>query len=62
VFKFALVVALLGAAMSLLTGCSGVTISNPDFYTAISAPVTSLRVTQQTQLVRGSQATGAPLT
>jgi uncharacterized protein (DUF1800 family) len=48
--------------MSLLTGCFGVTVSNPDFYTAISAPGTSLRVTQTMQLTRGSQATGAPLT
>ena len=61
-FKVALVVASLCGAMSLLTGCAGVSISNPDFYTAISAPVSSLRVTQTTQLVRGSQATGAPLT
>jgi uncharacterized protein (DUF1800 family) len=50
------------AALSLMTGCSEVTITNPGFLTAISSPAGSVRVTQQVQLVRGSLASGEPLT
>jgi uncharacterized protein (DUF1800 family) len=57
-----LVVASLAGVTSLLAGCGGVALSNPGFYTAISAPASSLRVSQQIQIVRGSQATGTPLT
>jgi uncharacterized protein (DUF1800 family) len=55
-------VALLAGAMSLLTACGSVSIANSDFYAAINAPGTSLRVNQQMQMTRVSQATGAPLT
>lgn len=48
--------------MSLLTACGGVSIANSDFYAAITAPGTSLRVSQQMQMTRVSEATGAPLT
>ncbi len=47
--------------MWLLTGCAGVSIANSNFYAAITAPGSSLRVNQQMQLARVSQATGAPL-
>jgi uncharacterized protein (DUF1800 family) len=50
------------AAVSLMTGCSQVTINNPAFLTAISASAGSVRVSQQVQLVRGSLASGEPLT
>jgi uncharacterized protein (DUF1800 family) len=50
------------AAVSLMTGCSEVTITNPAFLTAISSPAGSVRVSQQVQLVRGSLASGGPLT
>jgi uncharacterized protein (DUF1800 family) len=55
-------VASLAGAMSLLTACGGVSIANSDFYAAITAPGTSLRVSQQMQMTRVSEATGAPLT
>ena len=48
-------------ALSLLAGCGSVTITNPDFYAAISAPSSTIRVTQQLQTVRASEAAG-PLT
>jgi hypothetical protein len=56
------VVSSLAGALSLLTACGSVSISNPDFYAAITVPGTSLRVNQQMQTTRVSQATGAPLT
>ena len=56
-----LVAASLAAAL-LLTACNKVAISNPDFVAAISAPATTIRVNQQMQLVRGSMASGEPLT
>jgi len=46
----------------LLTGCSKVAITNPDFVAAISAPGSTLRVNQTMQLVRASMASGEPLT
>jgi uncharacterized protein (DUF1800 family) len=51
----------LAGVMSLLNGCAGVSLSNPGLFTAITAPGTSLRVTQQMQISRTSEATGAPL-
>ena len=60
--KVALAGALLTGAMGLLSGCAKVTISNPDFLAAISAPSSTIRVNQQIQLVRASEASGAPLT
>lgn len=57
-----LVVASLPGALALMTGCGGVTITNSAFYAAISAPGSTIRVNQQMQLIRASQATGAPLT
>ncbi len=51
----------LAVALSLLAGCGGVTITNPDFYAAITAPGSSVRVTQTMQMTRTSEAAG-PLT
>jgi uncharacterized protein (DUF1800 family) len=48
--------------MGLLSGCAKVNISNPDFLAAISASSSTIRVNQQIQLVRASEASGAPLT
>ena len=50
------------AAVSMMTGCSAITITNPAFLTAISSPAGSVRVSQQVQLLRGSLASGGPLT
>jgi len=61
-FRVVAVVSSLAGALSLLTACGRVSISNPDFYAAITVPGTSLRVNQQMQTTRVSQATGAPLT
>ncbi len=61
-FKVALAGALVAGAIGLLTGCATVSISNPDFFAAISAPSSTIRVNQQIQLVRASMASGAPLT
>ena len=55
-------VALLSGALLLLAGCNQVAITNPAFVTAISAPASTIRVNQQIQLVRGSMASGEPLT
>jgi uncharacterized protein (DUF1800 family) len=60
--KVALAAASLACAIGLLSGCSTVAISNPDFLAAISAPSSTIRVNQQIQLVRGSLASGEPLT
>jgi hypothetical protein len=49
-------------AVSLLAGCGGVTITNPAFLAAISTSASSVRVSQQVQIVRGSLASGEPLT
>jgi len=49
-------------AVWLVAGCGGVTITNPAFLAAISTPATSVRVSQQVQIVRGSLASGEPLT
>ena len=50
------------AAAVSMAGCGGVTITNPAFLAAISSPASTVRVTQQVQLVRGSMASGEPLT
>lgn len=50
---------LLGA--SLLTGCASVTVENPSAFTAISAPVSTLRVNQTTQLTTHTQFDGGGL-
>ena len=57
-----LVVASLAGAFSLLTGCSKLTISNPEFMAAITAPGSTLRVNQTMQMSRVSMASGEPLT
>jgi len=60
--KIALIFAAVGSALGSMTGCSGITITDKGFYTAISAPANSLRVTQQVQLANHMQLTGIPLT
>lgn len=59
--NFAVLAASLAIALSLLAGCGSVSITNQNFYAAISTPTGDVRVTQQVQLVRASEAAG-PLT
>jgi uncharacterized protein (DUF1800 family) len=58
----ALLAASFAGAIGFLSGCGGVSITNPDFYAAISASTSTVRVNQTVQMVRASQASGAPLT
>jgi hypothetical protein len=60
--NLALLLASFAGAIGLLSGCGGVNITNPDFYAAISASASTVRVNQTVQMVRASQASGAPLT
>ena len=58
----ALLLTSFAGAMGLMSGCGGVNVTNPDFYAAISASASTVRVNQTVQTIRASQATGAPLT
>jgi hypothetical protein len=58
----ALTMASLACAIALMSGCGGVSITNPNFFAAISASTSTIRVNQTVQMVRASQASGAPLT
>jgi uncharacterized protein (DUF1800 family) len=58
----ALFVASLVYALLLMTGCSGIDITNPGFFAAISAPSSTIRVNQTLQLKNNMNATGSPLT
>lgn len=54
---------ILAGALSILTGCgSGVTVTDPGYYAAISASATSIRVGQTLQIVNNQKITGVPLT
>lgn len=59
--KVALAVVLSAGAMSLVNGCSAIKITNPGFFTAISADSSTIRVTQQVQLKNNMSLTGSPL-
>jgi len=62
VFKLALTLALSFTAASLITGCSSsVTVGDPASFTAISASVSSLRVTETAQLATHTQFDGTKL-
>ncbi len=60
--RVALVVASLTGALSFISGCGGVAVSNSANFAAISAPSSSIRVNQTMQLIQASKATGEPLT
>lgn len=61
VFKSLLPVGLTLTAMCLMSGCSSITIGDPNSFTAISAPVGSLRVTETAQLATHTQFDGSKL-
>ena len=53
----------LAGALSLLTGCSSnFNVTDPGYYTAISASASSVRIGQTLQIVNNQKATGVPLT
>jgi len=53
----------LSFSLSLLTGCgSGFKVTDPGYYTAISASAASVRIGQTLQIVNNQKATGVPLT
>jgi uncharacterized protein (DUF1800 family) len=58
----ALVFASLLGVISLLTGCSNFSVSNPGYFAAISSTATTIRVNQQLQIVNNAKITGVPLT
>lgn len=54
---------ILAGTLSFLAGCSsGVTVTDPGYYAAISASATSIRVGQTLQIVNNQKITGVPLT
>jgi uncharacterized protein (DUF1800 family) len=53
--------ALLTIVIPLLSGCGYFVVTDPSFYAGISAPVTTLRVNQQTQLKDNARTTGVPV-
>ncbi len=57
----ALIIASLIAATGLLSGCSSFTVTDPSFFTAISAASGTLRVNQQIQIANNAKRTGVPL-
>ncbi len=60
--QLTLVVAIVWGAFSLLTGCSGYSVTDPSYYAAITAGSNSIRVTQQMQIGDNVKITGVPLT
>ena len=60
--KVALVVASFAGAMLMVNGCSSIKITNPGFFTVISAASDTIRVNQQIQLKNNMNLTGSPLT
>jgi uncharacterized protein (DUF1800 family) len=59
----ALVLASLLGAISLVTGCSSsFKVTDPSYYTKISASATTIRVNQTLQIVNNEKASGVPLT
>jgi uncharacterized protein (DUF1800 family) len=59
---FTLILASFASAISLLTGCSNFSITNPGYFAAISAANSTIRVNQQMQIVNNAKASGVPLT
>ncbi|HVZ84396.1 MAG TPA: DUF1800 domain-containing protein [Terracidiphilus sp.] len=57
-----LMAACLWCSLSLLTGCSGYSVTDPSYYAAITSPASSIRVTQQMQIGNNAKITGIPLT
>ena len=60
--RSSLLLASLFIAISLLTGCGTIVVTDPSVYTVISAPGTTIRVNQQMQLASHEKVTGVPLT
>ncbi len=60
--NLALVLAALVGAVSMMTGCGGITLGDPSSFTAISASSSTIRVNEKLQLKTHSQFNGVPLT
>jgi len=61
VLKTLLAIGLSANSVWLMNGCSSVTVGDPSSFTAISAPVNTLRVTETTQLATHTQFDGSKL-
>ncbi len=61
VLSLSLSLGALGAIIPLLSGCGYFAVTDPSFYAGISAPVSTLRVTQQMQLKDNARTTGVPV-
>ena len=59
--NLSLSLAALTAIIPLFSGCGYFVVTDPSFYAGISAPVTTLRVTQQMQLKDNARTTGVPV-
>jgi uncharacterized protein (DUF1800 family) len=59
--SLSLSLALLTTVLPFLSGCGYFVVTDPSFYAGISAPVTTLRVNQQTQLKDNARTTGVPV-
>lgn len=60
--QLTVVIAIVWGVFSLLTGCSGYSVTDPSYYAAITAGSNSIRVTQQMQIANNAKITGVPLT
>lgn len=60
--KLSFILASALSAAALITGCASITVGNSSSFTAISASVSTLRVSQTTQLATRSQFDGSSLT
>jgi uncharacterized protein (DUF1800 family) len=49
-------------ALSFLTGCGNVKVTDPGYYAALSVTAATIRVNQQIQIVNNEKITGVPLT
>ncbi len=52
----------LSGALSFLTGCGNVKVTDPSYYARISTTASTIRVNQQIQIVNNEKITGVPLT
>ncbi len=59
--NLSLSLAALTAIIPLFSGCGYFVVTDPSFYAGISAPATTLRVTQQMQLKDNARTTGVPV-
>ena len=59
--NLSLSLAALTAIIPLFSGCGYFVVTDPSFYAGISAPASTLRVTQQMQLKDNARTTGVPV-